>query len=303
MSGTDLQPTAVRVCVSRDQLKIDIFVCLVHRTIILITPHADSSGWQTRPMKISHVPARFPEIDLARGVAVIMMVVFHTAYDLRFLDIAPVNVYTGFFRLLALSTAGLFLFLVGISLSISTAYAGARLTRRQFLMKYLIRGAFIFALGVGITVVTWIVIPSMFVRFGILHLIGLAVMISPLYSRHSWQNLLLGAVFIALGPVVAGIRGSSWLLWSGIHPPAFTSVDYTPIFPWMGVVLIGVFVGSVIYPLGNRRPGFSTFSFAPLEFLGRHSLLIYLVHQPVIIGVLLFLFSGTTGVPFTVPGG
>jgi uncharacterized membrane protein len=254
-------------------------------------------------MKISHVPTRFPEIDLARGVAVIMMVVFHTAFDLRFLGIAPVNVSTGFFRLLALSTAGLFLFLVGLSLSISAAHASARLTPRQFVEKYLLRGAFIFALGLGITVVTWIVIPGTFIRFGILHLIGLAVMASPLYSRYSWQNLLLGAVFIALGPVVAGIRGSLWLLWFGIHPPAFASVDYTPIFPWMGVVLIGVFVGSVIYPLGNRRPGFSTFSFAPLEFLGRHSLTIYLVHQPVIIGVLLLLFSGSIVMPFTVPGG
>jgi uncharacterized membrane protein len=252
-------------------------------------------------MKVSHVPARFPEIDLARGIAVIMMVVFHTAFDLRFLDILPVNVYTGFFRLLALSTAGLFLFLVGVSLSISAAYAGTKLTRRQFVEKYLLRGAFIFSLGLGITLITWIFIPGMFIRFGILHLIGLAVMASPLYSRYTWQNLILGAVFIALGPVVAGIRGSSWLLWSGIHPPAFASVDYTPIFPWMGVVLIGVFVGSVLYPLGARRPGSSPLSFAPLEFLGRHSLFIYLVHQPVIIAGLLLSFSGSTGVPFTVP--
>ncbi|NYT07385.1 MAG: DUF1624 domain-containing protein [Methanomicrobiales archaeon] len=253
-------------------------------------------------MKISHVPARFPEIDIARGAAVIMMVVFHTAFDLRFLGIAPLNVTTGFFRLLALSTAGLFLFLVGLSLSISAAYAETRLTRREFVMKYFSRGAFIFALGLGITLVTWLLIPSVFIRFGILHLIGLAVMASPLYSRFTWQNLLLGAVFIALGPVVAGIRGSGWLLWSGIHPPLFASVDYTPIFPWMGVVLIGVFAGSVIYPRGRRRPGFSPVSFAPLEFLGRHSLAVYLVHQPVIIALLLLLFSGSTAVPFTMPG-
>ena len=231
-----------------------------------------------------------------------MMVVFHTAFDLRFLNIAPVIVSTGFFRLLALATAGLFLFLVGVSLSISAAYAETRLSRRQFVEKYLLRGAFIFSLGLGITVITWLVIPGMFIRFGILHLIGLAVMASPLYSRYSWQNLLLGAVFIALGPVMAGIRGSSWLLWSGIHPPVFASVDYTPIFPWLGVVLIGVFAGSMIYPFGARRPGFSSFSSPPLEFLGRHSLLIYLVHQPVIIAVLLLLFSGSISVPFALPG-
>ncbi len=253
-------------------------------------------------MKITHVPARFPEIDIARGIAVIMMVVFHTAFDLRFLGIVPLNVTTGFFRILALVTASLFLFLVGVSLSISSAYAETRLDRREFVVKYIVRGAFILALGLGITLVTWILIPSVYIRFGILHLIGLAVMVSPLYSRLTWQNLLLGAIFIALGPVVAGIRGSQWLLWSGIHPLSFASVDYTPLFPWMGVVLIGVFAGSVLYPLGNRRPESSAFSFAPLEFLGRHSLAIYLIHQPVIITVLIILFSGGTGMPFTVPG-
>ncbi len=253
-------------------------------------------------MKITHVTVRFPEIDIARGIAVIMMVVFHTAFDLRFLGIVTLNVTTGFFRILALSTASLFLFLVGISLSISSAHAETRLTRREFVVKYLLRGGFIFGLGLGITLITWIIIPSVFIRFGILHLIGLAVMVSPLYSRFTWQNLIIGAAFIALGPVMAGIRGSPWLLWSGIHPPAFASVDYTPIFPWMGIVLIGVFAGSVLYPLGKRRTGTSTISFPPLEFLGRHSLAIYLVHQPVIIAVLLFLFSGSAGIPFAAPG-
>ncbi|HON81760.1 MAG TPA: heparan-alpha-glucosaminide N-acetyltransferase [Methanoregulaceae archaeon] len=253
-------------------------------------------------MEITHVPVRFPEIDVARGIAVIMMVVFHTAFDLRFLGCVPLNVSTGFLRLLALSTASLFLFLVGVSLSISAAHAGTRLTRKDFILKYVIRGAFIFALGMGISAVTRIVIPSEYVRFGILHLIGFSVMASPLYSRSGWQSLLLGAVFIALGPVMAGIRGSPWLLVSGIHPPEFSSVDYVPVFPWMGLVLTGVFAGTAIYPAGKRRPGSPGFTFPPLEVLGRHSLAIYLVHQPVIIAVIL-LFSAVLGMNFAFPAG
>ena len=254
------------------------------------------------PMRSSQVPARFPEIDKARGVAIIMMVVFHIAFDLYFLGIAPIPANQGLWRLLALSTASLFLFLVGISLSISSAYAARTLTRREFILKYVSRGGFILALGLLITAVTWFLIPGGFIRFGILHLIGIAVMMSPLYIRYLWPNLIVGAIIIALGPLVAGLRGNSWLLWAGIHPEGFASIDYTPLVPWFGVVLIGVFAGKLLYPGGMRRPGFSVAvpSLGPLEYLGQHSLAVYLVHQPVIIGLILFI-SGIMGISPSIP--
>jgi len=250
-------------------------------------------------MAATHVPSRFPEIDIARGVAVIMMVVFHAAFDLNYLGIIPLPVSWGGLRLLALATAGLFLFIVGISLSISSAHARDVLPRRDFILKYLSRGAFIFLLGLCITLVTWLLLPDGAVLFGILHLIGLAVMISPLYTGRYRANLLLGAVIIALGPIVAGLRGSPLLLWVGIQPPSFYSVDYTPIFPWLGVVLLGVFFGMTIYPQGKRPGSFRTVSSRPLQFLGRHSLAIYLIHQPVIIGILLLLVPASF--PFILP--
>jgi len=251
-------------------------------------------------MKTTHVPSRFPEIDVARGVAVIMMVVFHTAFDLNYLGIIPLPVNQGLLRVLALTTAGLFLFIVGISLSISSAYARKVLSRRDFILKYITRGVFIFLLGLAITFVTWLLLPGGFVIFGILHLIGLAVFISPLYTGKYWPNLLAGGAIIALGPVVAGLRGSSWLLWVGVQPRSFYSIDYTPLFPWLGLVLLGVFFGMTIYHQGTRRQTFPTVSSRLLEFIGRHSLAIYLVHQPVIIGILLLLFPGM--IPFTIAG-
>lgn len=251
-------------------------------------------------MRSSHVPARFPEIDQARGVAIIMMVTFHIAFDLYFLGIVPIPASQGLWRLLALSTASLFLLLVGISLSISSSYAGRNLTRREFILKYVTRGAFIFSLGLLLTAVTWFLVPGGFIRFGILHLIGIAVMLSPLYVRYLWSNLLVGSAIIALGPLVAGLRGTSWLLWAGIHPAGFASIDYTPLVPWLGVVLIGVFAGKLLYPGGVRRFSAAIPSLPPLEYLGRHSLAIYLVHQPVILGLIL-LVSGTMGISPTLP--
>ena len=245
-------------------------------------------------MTNAHVPERFPEIDFARGIAVVMMVVFHIAFDLYFLGIAPVPADGLPWRVLALSTAGLFLFLVGMSLSISAVNARKKLSRNEFILKYLKRGGGIFAIGLGITFVTWIVLPGSFILFGILHLIGLAVALSPLYTGFSWQNLVAGSVIILLSPVVAAIRGEGWLLWLGIHPPSFYSIDYTPVFPWFGVVLTGVYFGTLGYPGGKRRwnivvPEILEKTFG---FLGRHSLAIYLVHQPIILGILYILFPG-----------
>ena len=252
-------------------------------------------------MSSPHVPQRFPEIDLARGTAVVMMVVFHIGFDLYFLGVTTVPATSAPWRLLALATAGLFLFVVGVSLSISAARARRHLSREEFVLKYLRRGAGIFLLGIAITLVTWILLPGLFIRFGILHLIGLAVVMSPLYTRLSWKNLLLGSAIVALGPVVAGIRGSDWLLWLGFHSPEFYSIDYTPVFPWLGVVLIGVFSGDLLYPGGRQRwqPAVPPSVRDTFGFLGRHSLAIYLVHQPIILGGIFLLSPGAfAGVVF-----
>jgi len=254
-------------------------------------------------MTTTHVPERFPEIDFARGIAVVMMVVFHIAFDLYYLQIVAIPANSLPWRVLAMSTAGLFLFLVGVSLSISAVYARKKLSRNEFILKYLKRGAGIFLIGIGITLVTWIILPGSFILFGILHLIGLAIALSPLYTGFSWQNLVAGSVIILLGPVVSAMRGAGWLLWIGIQPPAFYSIDYTPVVPWLGVVLIGVFFGTLGYPSGIRIwniivPEILEKTFG---FLGRHSLAIYLVHQPIILGILFVLFPSVF-IPLCPPG-
>ncbi|MCC7468445.1 MAG: DUF1624 domain-containing protein, partial [Burkholderiaceae bacterium] len=101
-----------------------------------------------------------------------------------------------------------------------------------------------------------------------------------------------GLAIILVSPVVAAMRGDGWLVWLGIHPPAFYSIDYTPVFPWLGVVLIGVGLGAILYPRAARRWDHEvpTLPRSPLRFLGRHSLAIYLVHQPIILGILFITF-------------
>jgi len=237
---------------------------------------------------------RYEELDAARGVAILMMILFHILFDLYFFNLYPINVISGFWRYFSFATASLFLLIAGISLSLShdrLLRSGTGTGPLPVAGHFLKRGAMIFGCGLLVTLATWLYLGEGFVVFGILHLIGVSIMISPLFFRYGKNNILIGAVAIAIGIVVSsdGMAGPLWLLPFGIHPASFWSVDYTPIFPWLGLVLIGLGLGTLIYPSGNRAflvPDQLAFLLQPLSNLGRHSLIIYLVHQPLI---LLFL--------------
>jgi uncharacterized membrane protein len=224
-----------------------------------------------------------------------MMVVFHTVFDLSFFALYPVDVSTGFWRYFAYATASLFLLVVGVSLVVSHDRAASKLSGFPLAKKFLLRGAGIFGLGLLVTFATWWYLHEGYVIFGILHLIGVSVALSPLFFRFKKWNIALGLACIMMGWVITGLGGPVFLLPLGFMPPGFTSVDYTPFFPWFGMVLIGLGTGEFLYAGGVRQfsigplPGFFV---APLSFIGRHSLVIYLVHQPVII-LLLALVTGT----------
>jgi len=238
--------------------------------------------------------SRYPEIDMVRGIAILMMVLFHTVFDLSFFGVYAVDVSAGFWRYVAFSTATLFLIIVGISLTLSHARASASLSGYRLARKFLCRGAGIFLLGLLVTAGTWLYLKEGFIVFGILHLIGISVMISPLFFRFKLFNIILGLIFIVIGFFLTMVTGPVWLLPLGVHPASFWSVDYEPVFPWTGIVFVGMGLGEYLYPGGVRKfslPRIPAFFIRPLAFLGRHSLIIYLVHQPIIILLLAAVFG------------
>jgi len=238
------------------------------------------------------VSGRYPEIDLVRGLAVAMMVIYHFLFDLWFFGIYPAEVTTGFWKAFAVATASLFLLLVGISFTISASRVEFSLSGRDFFLKYLMRGAMILGIAACITLATWVYLGQGFVIFGILHLIGVSVILAPFFYHKKSLALYAGIGCIITGLLLGGIRGPAILIPFGVYPGSFYSVDYTPIFPWFGLVLIGIYLGEQWYPGGIRRfnvPGFFRVDWwnripaAFVEFCGRHSLAIYILHQPVII--------------------
>lgn len=239
-------------------------------------------------------PPRFWEVDYCRGIAVFMMILFHTVFDLAYFGVFPIDVNSGPWKLLAICTASLFLLLVGVSLTLSGARAYRVMDKRSFLVKYLRRGGGIMVLGLLITLVTLVMAPGEPILFGILHLIGLSVMLSPLFLRRPWECLAAAMVIIPLGWIISGIPGPLWLAWLGVHPQHFASLDYTPLLPWIGVVFIGVFLGHLLYPDGERRyqmPENPVPGKKAISLIGRHSLAIYVLHQPVLLLMISILFS------------
>jgi uncharacterized membrane protein len=243
---------------------------------------------------IMNAVLRYPEVDMVRGIAILMMILFHTVFDLSFFGISAVEVSSGFWKYFAYATASLFLLIVGVSLTISHARATASLSGHRLTLKFVYRGAGIFLLGLLVTVVTFLYLHEGYIVFGILHLIGISVMISPLFFRFKKYNLVWGLLFIITGYFLAMIDGPAWLLPFGIHPATFWSVDYEPVFPWTGIVLFGMGIGEYLYPGGVRKfaiPNIPSFFVEPLAFLGKHSLMIYLIHQPLIILLLAVIFD------------
>ncbi len=228
-----------------------------------------------------------------RGVAVVAMVFYHLSYDLAYF----VGLFeVGFFRQgagldIGRMIGGTFTFLAGLSLTLSYVRA-AESSGRRVSLKYLGRGARIFSYGLIITLLTWIFVPRDMIYFGILHLIGASIILAYPLIRLKLTNVVLGAGCIALGLYLrqSFVVESPWLAWLGGRP-GFSTLDYWPIFPWFGVMLLGIAAGNTLYgSASKKRTARATPPpLRPLTFLGSHSLAVYLIHQPVLIAALALL--------------
>lgn len=234
---------------------------------------------------------RLWEVDAARGVAILMMAVYHTVFDLYAYGGYEIDAVGGGWARFADLTAGSFLFLVGASLAISAERDFLREGETRF-VRYLQRGLKVFAFGMLLTVV-FLAFGMGYVVFGILHLIGVSVVLAYPLLRYRALNLVLGAGVFALGLYVlrltdTGLQPDSpWLLPLGFAPENLYMPDYRPLLPWFGVVLLGLGLGNFVYGRGGRLVRRAApRATAPLTFLGRHSLLVYLVHQPIILALL-----------------
>lgn len=220
-------------------------------------------------------PQRCLAVDVMRGLAVLWMIIFHLTFDLNFFRIVHIpflyNIYwIGFGRF----TLILFLLCVGLSLAIVHKQGIQWNPFRKRICK-------IGGWALIITIITYLILPGHFVFFGTLHCIAAASLAGVFFVKKPRLCLLLCVVLVVpdlvFDPTLIPVAD-----WLGVIP-----MDYVPFYPWVGIVLLGIYLESVNF---HKIPLKSNSLTRPFEAMGKHSLKIYLLHQPVFIGIL-FLFS------------
>jgi uncharacterized membrane protein len=219
---------------------------------------------------------RIWELDFFRGIALIFMIYFHTVYDLKEFYYWPISYETGINFYIGKLSAILFILISGVSTHLSK--------------NTVKRGLRVLLYAMVLTVVSHLFNPYYGVKFGILHFLGLSMIISPLFKNiNKYLQIIIGIVIISFGDFMVHISTPYTFLFPlGIMGPGFLSSDYYPLIPWLGVFLIGMSLGKFLYT--NKR---SLFSFTLEDNLiskaGQNTLIIYLIHQPTIYGILMLI--------------
>lgn len=228
---------------------------------------------------------RIAAIDLGRSVALLGMAAFHFCYDLEaFGHLPPGTMETGVPYYFARSVAGSFLFLAGLSLHLAHG-------RQLRLPAFLKRLGIIIAAALLITIGTRYVLGPYFVFFGILHSIAVSSIIGLVFLRAPVPMILIMAIAAALAPyhLASTYFDTPWLWWTGLSSQQMVAVDFVPTLPWLAPFLCGMAAGRLgssiglwtkLLPFGQGKAA------QMLSWPGRHSLIIYLIHQPLMIGAL-----------------
>jgi uncharacterized membrane protein len=233
---------------------------------------------------------RFWEVDLLKGIAIILVMLFHLVFDLAFFAHFSINLESWLWWSIARAAASLFILLSGLSLSISFQKSPSS----RFFPKLLMRSFKLLAIGALISLATWLFVGEGTIVFGILHFLAVAPLCAYLFIRYPLASA--GAaflIFLCTPWMQAATISVPYFVWLGLQPVDFYSLDHFPLAPWLGVYLLGLALGRVLYPQAQRRivlPNAPTVKYLKaLSFLGQHTLVIYLGHQPIFLAIFYLL--------------
>lgn len=215
-------------------------------------------------------------LDTYRGIAIVLMVIFHFTYDLHYFHFIDLDTTrSALFRGFRIVIVSMFLSAAGMSFYLVYRDGFHR-------AKYLKRLAVMGAASLAVTAVSLVLFPQTWIYFGVLHFLFVASAIAPLFARIPMRSLLIGIAVIAAFRLdyVSMHPLFEWLA-PLLHLPMYHTEDLVPLIPWFGVVAIGIGVMAILQrlkPFDLRE--------TVVARAGRHSLAIYLLHQPLLFALL-----------------
>jgi uncharacterized membrane protein len=225
-------------------------------------------------------PDRLIGLDTARTAAVICMVLFHFTFDLALFGHIPADTMSQpFWYYFARMIAGSFLFLSGVSLWLAH---GQGIRWGAFWRRFAILAA---AAALVTTASIWLV-PGGPIWFGILHAIAATSLLGLIALRPPWPVTLTLAAAIFAGAWMGRSPAFDplWLVWTGLSETRLTMGDYVPLIPWAAPALAGIAFARALR-IDRWRGRTPSRTLHTLTFPGRHSLVIYLIHQPILFGL------------------
>ena len=256
-----------------------------------LQPHSAMRAGRASPARSAERFGRIQLLDLVRGAAIVGVVVYHFCWDLNLFGLFATDVTKQVgWVMFARSLAGTFMALVGVNLVLAHA-AGIRWL--AFLRRLLV----IVAAAAVISIATYAAFPESFIYFGILHAIAVFNLLGLAFLRAPALLLLIAAILLFVVPdyLRFDILNVRPLAWIGLASWPPSSDDFVPIFPWFALPLMGILGARLalgppwavrLFRANSNWPGFRALAWA-----GRHSLGIYLLHQPVLLGTLYVVTS------------
>lgn len=218
-------------------------------------------------MKTTKFNSRSRIIDAIRGLTIILMIFFHLSFDLTNFGFLKIDIIREPFWF-ALPRLIVFLFLFAVGMSLTLAH-GDHIHWRPFWKRFFKITFF----ALIISGATFIMFPENWIYFGTLHAIALISLLSLPFLKK--PNLSL---FLALALFIPSVFLDKNIPWFSLPHQSW---DYIAPFPWVGASLLGIFAvhkGLHHWEISENQMTRS------LNFLGRHSLFIYLIHQPILFG-------------------
>ncbi|MDD3144968.1 MAG: heparan-alpha-glucosaminide N-acetyltransferase [Candidatus Gracilibacteria bacterium] len=230
---------------------------------------------------------RLEKLDVLRGVAVILMIFFHINYSLvNIFNINLLNFSEIFWVILGKISVFLFIFISGIGF-----FLAEKKYKNEINIKYIKISCILGIIAGFISLITYFLFDGeQFIKFGIIHFFSLSFLILLIFRKFKLYNLLFGTVILIYGFYFIPIIKNEYLYFLGFMYPGFNSADYYPLLPYFGVILYGYTLALLlnkinkfdIFILKNKKNILINF----IGYLGKKSLIVYLIHQPIIILVI-----------------